>query len=217
MAKKKVMDKWKAKKWYTIMAPETFDKKEIGSLLSDEDWKLINRKIRISLGELTQDFSQMQNFIIFRIVKIQGTTAFTEVTGQELSKTYLKTLVRRRTDVIDMVIDSKTNDGVNVRIKAVAYSQLKLTGPTKTDIRNRMASIIKSSAENMPFSQLIQEIVFGKFSVRIFGAIKKIGPIRRVEIRKTEVKNVVEVERPAEVEEAKAPEEKEQKQEAEKT
>ena len=35
-AKSKVVDKWKMKSWYTLVAPEIFDSKEMGQVVSSD-------------------------------------------------------------------------------------------------------------------------------------------------------------------------------------
>ena len=42
--------------------------------------------------------------------------------------------------------------------------------------------------QKMTLSELMQNILFGKFTVQIYNKTKKIVPIKRVEIHKTEVK-----------------------------
>ncbi|HDR05168.1 MAG TPA: 30S ribosomal protein S3ae, partial [Candidatus Marinimicrobia bacterium] len=39
-AARKIKDKWKAKKWYSILAPEMFEHVRIGETLADESQKL---------------------------------------------------------------------------------------------------------------------------------------------------------------------------------
>jgi ribosomal protein S3AE len=39
----------------------------------------------------------------------------------------------------------------------------------------------------MDFQQLAQEIIFGKFSATLFNRLKKLCPVKRIEVRKTEI------------------------------
>jgi len=46
-ATRKIKDKWKAKTWYNILAPPSFDNITIADTLSDNPNKLINRVKKI--------------------------------------------------------------------------------------------------------------------------------------------------------------------------
>jgi len=187
MVKGKLVDTWKTKSWYNIIAPEMFESKEIAQIPANEDSSLINRIIKVSLAEVTGDMSQLHTTLNFRIKDIKGKSAFTKLVGHELSPSYLKTLVRRRRDVINEVIDVQTKDNVSIRIKVTIFTAKKVSSRAKATIRNNAREEIKERAREMDFSHLEQEVIFGKFSTRVFNRIKKIVPIKRVEVRKTEV------------------------------
>jgi len=52
-AARKVKDKWKAKSWYNILAPSSFDNVTVSETLSDEPNKLMNRISEVSLQDIT--------------------------------------------------------------------------------------------------------------------------------------------------------------------
>ncbi|MFH1447892.1 MAG: 30S ribosomal protein S3ae [Candidatus Micrarchaeota archaeon] len=187
MVKGRTVDKWKTKSWYTVYAPEILEGKEIGKVPASEDKALINRIIKISLAELTGDFSQTYTSVQFRIHSVKGKSAQTYLIGHELARGYLKTLVRRGRTVLNVVQDVVTKDGVVVRVKTVAFTVRRVSTPIAKAIRAEVDACVSEKAKEMTFSQLEQEIIFGKFSSRIFNRVKKIVPMRRVEIRKTEV------------------------------
>ncbi|MEM4633762.1 MAG: 30S ribosomal protein S3ae [Candidatus Anstonellaceae archaeon] len=187
--KTKVIDKWKTKSWYTIIAPEIFESKEIGQLVSSDESNLINRKVKIGLGELIGSFSQSSAYtsLFFRVKEVKGKSAYTAFIGHELVPGYVRTLARRRRSVINQVDDVVTKDGVPMRIKTICISGVKVSESVRTDTRKGISEVVKTLAKQTDFSALVQEIVFGKFSAKIFNAIKKIGPLKRVEVRKSQV------------------------------
>jgi len=187
MAKQRVVDKWKTKTWYTVIAPDMFENKEIGQIPADDDSKLLNRIVRVSLSDLTGDMTQAYTTILFRVNDVKGKTAYTKLVGHELSSSYLRSLVRRKRDVIHDVIDVQTKDGVGLRVKTSIYTAKKASSPAKTAVRNAARAEVIARAKEMDFAALEQEIVFGKFSSRIYKVVKKILPIKRVEVRKTEL------------------------------
>jgi small subunit ribosomal protein S3Ae len=187
MVKGKAIDKWKTKSWYTVYAPEIFEGREIGKIPATEDKQLIGRIIRIGLSEITGDLSQSYNSVNFKIASVKGKSAQAILLGHELSKGYLKTLVRRGRSIIGVIEDVVTKDGVKLRVKAIALTSRRVSTPVTKAIRAEATKEIIERSKEMSISQLEQEIIFGKFSSRIFNRIKKISPIKRVEVRKTEL------------------------------
>ncbi|MCK4615100.1 MAG: hypothetical protein KAU14_09880, partial [Thermoplasmata archaeon] len=55
---KKLKDKWRAKQWYTITAPEIFDSREVPATPADDPSKLMGRVVEVTMQELTSDFSK---------------------------------------------------------------------------------------------------------------------------------------------------------------
>jgi len=51
-----------------------------------------------------------------------------------------------------------------------------------------MEDLIRNRAKSLEISKYIQEIILGKMSSDIYKAAKKVYPLRRVEIAKTEQK-----------------------------
>ena len=188
MVKGKAVDKWKMKSWYTVYAPEMFEGREIGKVPGTEDKNLISRVLRVSLAEITGDLSQSYASVSFRVIGVKGKTAQTKMIGHELSRGYLKTLVRRGRSIVTIVQDVTTKDNVPIRVKGVIFTARRVSSPVSRAIRAEAHNEIIERSKEMSFSQMEQEMIFGKFSSRIFNRIKKIAPVKRVEIRKTEVR-----------------------------
>jgi len=188
MAKAKTVDTWKTKQWYTVNAPEFFEGKQIAQLVATEDALLMNRIVRVALSDVTGDMSHSYTMLIFRVTDVRGKSAFTKFIGHELSKSYLRTLVRRRRHVISEVVDTTTKDGQGVRVKIAAFTGTKISTPLRTLIRNALHAEALAAAKELDFQALVQDLLFGRISSRLFNKVKKMAPIRRVEIRKSELK-----------------------------
>src|SRR3989338_11336175 len=187
MAKVKAVDKWKTKQWYAVNAPEMFEGRTIAEVVSSEDKYLLNRKVRVSLADMTGDMSQAYTLMDFRITEVKGKTAYTVFIGHELSRSYLRTLVRRRRNVIGEVVDVSTKEGKRMRLKACIFTGTKLSTPTRSAIRNAVNEAARKMAEESNYQQIVQELIFGKFASRVNNKVHKRAPIRRVEIRKSEL------------------------------
>jgi small subunit ribosomal protein S3Ae len=185
---KKVIETWKTKKWYNIYAPELFGSKQIGETISSDEKLLINRVITVGLDELTGDFSQSYSTAKLRIIEVKGNNAYTKFIGHEQSPSFIRTFIRRRKTLIDHVVDVRTSDGADLRLKLLVFTACKVARESEADIRNKMQSELISKASSMTADQLLQEILFKKFAMKLIPIIKKIAPIKRVEFRKTEIK-----------------------------
>src|SRR5881397_3376724 len=58
-AARKIKDKWKAKVWYNLLAPEMFNKQVLGETPTDTPDKLVGRVTEVTVKDLTGDFSTM--------------------------------------------------------------------------------------------------------------------------------------------------------------
>ncbi len=64
---RKMKDKWKAKTWYNVLAPPSFDNVTIADTLADKPANLINRVTEVSLQDLTNDFRKSHIKLFFKI------------------------------------------------------------------------------------------------------------------------------------------------------
>jgi small subunit ribosomal protein S3Ae len=194
----RVKDKWTLKKWYTLIAPEYFGMAEVGMTPADDESKLINRSVEITLAELTNDYSNQNPYkkLIFRVNRVAGENAYTKFHQFELTRDYMNSLVRRRTSKIEDVVDVTTSDGYVLRVKPVTFTIKRCRTSQKKAIRSIMRKIVLEYGTKENFIQFLQECVLGKIPSEIYKNAKRIYPLRRVEIRKIEL-----LKEPAKVEE----------------
>jgi small subunit ribosomal protein S3Ae len=190
--KGKVVDTFKLKTWYVVQAPDFFEKKEIGHTVAQDPQMLKNRVISVGLGELTGSLSQANAFtkVRFRITDVMGKTALTRFIGHELASGYIKSLLRRRRSIIYNVGDVVTKDGQKIRLKSVAITAFRASESVRHSLRLAISEAIKSAAAELDLPTLAQEILYGKFAAKIFSKVKGITPLRRLEIRKSELEEV---------------------------
>ena len=192
MAGKKVkaVDKWKAKKWYTVRAPQLFESKEFCEVVASDDKRLMNRIVRASLFELGVGGAgaQMAMFtsLRFRITGVNGAEASTKLLGHEIAGSFIKTFARRGKSLIHQVVDEKTKDNEDLRLKVVAVTGARVSRNTRRNLRNALVEETKKAVAEKPFDEIIQDVVYGRLSSRLFGRLKQITRMRRVEVRKSE-------------------------------
>ncbi|WNY25388.1 30S ribosomal protein S3ae [Methanolapillus millepedarum] len=189
MARKqqKKVDSWKEKKWYNIVAPEFLNRTVVGQTVASDPALMMDRIIETTVGEMTNDMSKNNMKMRFRIVRVNGDVAETAFLGHMLTNDYLRSIVKRQTSKIDAILTVRTADGYIISIKPTCFTVKRARTSQIKAIRNLMTRIVVRRAVKSNFEDLIQEIVTGKMSSAIYKQTKNIYPLRRVEVRKTEV------------------------------
>jgi small subunit ribosomal protein S3Ae len=186
-ATRKVKDKWKAKQWYTVRAPPMYNGAVIAETLSDETDKLIGRVAEATLQDLTGDFSKMHIKMRFKVQAVRGNECATKFDGHELTSDYIRRLTRRKHSKIDAVVDVTTKDGFSFRVKPMAVTERRAQSSQEQEIRRICQRVIAGAANEKDHGAFIKEVVNGDLANVIFKDARKIYPLKRVEIRKSEV------------------------------
>jgi len=186
-AARKVKDRWKAKEWYKIQAPMMFNQALLGETPSSDASTLIGRTAEVTVHDLTGDFSKMHVKLKFRVTDVRGFEAHTIFVSQDLTSDYIRRLTRRKKTKTDHVIDVITKDGYKVRIKPMSITDKRIQASQETAVRTLMTNDLQSLAKEMTISDLVKHIISGELAKRLSTVSKVIVPIKRVEIRKTEV------------------------------
>jgi len=170
------------------MGPEMFGNSPVGETLTNDPNKLMGRVIETTLGELTNNFSKQNIKLKFKIDNVGGDAAYTKFVGHELTTDYIRSLVKRRTSRIDTIVDVTTTDGYKVRVKPTCFTIKRARSNQVKSIRGIAKEIILERAGNLDLNQFMQEVVLGRLSLDIYKNAKSIYPLRRVEIRKTQIR-----------------------------
>lgn len=184
---RKVKDKWRLKEWYRILAPDMFNNTQIAETLSDEGEKVLGRVTEVSMQDITGDFSKMHIKLQFKIKEVSGFDAHTQFVGHTLTSDYIRRLTRRKHSKTDGVFDVQTKDKALIRIKPMAVTEKRIQVSQQQAIRQIMGTIISKHAKKSLSSEFIREMLSGNISKNILKACKPIYPLKRVEIRKSEV------------------------------
>ncbi len=211
-AARKVKDKWQQKQWYTIRAPSIFNDAEIGETLADEEDKLEDRVAEATLQDVTGDFSKQHVKCNFRIRGTRGTDAVTTFDGHDLTSDYVRRLVRRSRSKVDVVHDVTTSDGFTVRLKPMVVSERRTQDAQQKEIRSRARDVLEKAADT-DFNDLVLKVIEGDVAKEIYERARLIVPLKRVEVRKSEV--ISEPEDATETLDVFAPPEEEEDEEAE--
>jgi len=186
-AARKVKDKWKAKEWYKLYAPKMFNQVLLGETPSSDPANLLNRGADATVHDLTGDFSKMHVLLKFKVSEVRGFEAHTVFVGQDLTSDYIRRLTRRKRTKTDHVIDVRTKDGYLLRIKPMSITEKRIQSSQETAVRTIMTEEVQRMGAEMALSDMIKTIITGEMAKRLSQVSKVIVPIKRVEIRKTEV------------------------------
>ena len=186
-AARKIKDKWKAKKWYNVLAPPSFENATIAETLADDPSKLMNRVTEVSMQDLTNDFRKSHVKLYFKIHGVEDTNAHTHYIGHAFTSDYLRRMVRRRRSKIDGVFDVTTRDGAVIRVKPIATTEKRIQNSQKKLIRAVMRKIILEQGSNQTLSDFVKYILDGRISADIYKACKQLYPLKRIEVYKTQV------------------------------
>lgn len=184
MSERSVSRQQQQKRWYTVLAPEQFDRAELGQSPANEPNQLLERNLETTLGELTNNASENNIKLTFKINDVGSDTAYTEFIKHELTRDYLRSLVRRGASKIGAYVTVRTTDDYRVQIQPVAFTTKKADHSQEHAIRKRMIEMVEEAGEDRTFEQLVDSVVEGRLSSAIYGEAKTIYPLRRVEIQK---------------------------------
>jgi len=189
---RKARDRWKAKNWYKVLAPDMFGGDVMAETMADEPSKLIGRNLPVSLMDLTGDFSKQHIKLKFKITNVRGDEALTIFTGHSLTSDYIRRLTRRKHSKMDGVYDVQTKDGYIVRVKPMAITEKRIQSSQERVLRKITGDTIKAFARTATLSELIKAIISGDLAKNIFKKCKPIYPIKRVEVSKSQILRRIE-------------------------
>lgn len=184
-SQRKGKDKFKEKNWYTVVSPDYFGGKEITLSLGNSPESMVGRKVEVPVSDFTGNFKRANAKMIFKIISCQGTKCSTEFLGHALSDDYIRRMVRRRKERIDIIHEVSASDGSRMVLKVVIVTDGKLNASKRVDIRNAVLSFLGEKASTLNYGDLAKYVVGDDIYTDIINATKDIYPIRKIELRKS--------------------------------
>lgn len=191
----RVKDKWREKKWVTVLAPSAFNSVPIAYIPITDDESGVGRVVEVTLFDIVKgDPSQHQFKLYFQVSKVDGETAMSIFKRYEYAKEFLRSLVRRGSSLINFIGDVRTKDGYLFRIKIIALTQKKLNTSRKHALRLIAKDVMAKTIPEMTIDQFIQATAFGKINSDIMAAVKKVIHVRHIGIEKAKLIRTAEAE-----------------------
>ena len=193
--KTRVKDKWREKKWVTVLAPDSFNNVPIAYVPITADETAKGRVIEVTLFDILKgDTSQHQYKIYFQIDKVEGDKATTIFKRYEYAKEFLRSLVRRGSSKINFIVEAKTKDGYIFRIKVIALTHRQLNTSRKHALRLIAQDVMNKTIPQMTIDQFVQATCYGKINSDIMAAAKKVIRMRHVGLEKVKLLRTAEAE-----------------------
>ena len=185
---RKIKDKWKEKRWVTVLAPDSFNNVPVAYVPITSDKTAVGRVVEATLFDILKgDPSQHQYKLFFQINKVTEEKATTVFKRYEYAKEFLRSLIRRGSSRVNFVIDAKTKDGYVFRIKILTLSHRELNTSRKRALRLEAKKQIERIVPQMTIDEFVQAACYGKINSDIMAATKKIIRVRHVGLEKVKL------------------------------
>lgn len=189
---KRVRDKWRAKKWFSVYAPPYLGDIKLAETPVVDPGKLIGRKIEVSLYELIGDITQDYVAVDFLITGVDGERATTTFRGHHYTRDFIKVKVRRRRMLIEGIFTLVTKDNYMIRVTVMIITVQKMSVGKSSAMRRIAKEYLEARASELSFADLVREIILGKVASELTPRIRKISPIEFVGIIKSKLIKVPE-------------------------
>jgi ribosomal protein S3AE len=180
--RRKTVDKWKKKSWYTITASRIFDKKPLGETPAEKLVNLPGRTMKITMDRLTGQRTRRDISIYFKYGDVQGQTISTKISKFLVNKATLGRLVRRRNSKVASFVKIPVIGG-DARITVVVVTARKATQKQKTSIRGITDQEL-AALRGKDFEDVVEELLLGKFAGNLSRKAGKVCIIKKVVVSK---------------------------------
>jgi small subunit ribosomal protein S3Ae len=194
-----VKDKWRSKHWYKVRAPGLFQHVELGETVATEVEQVVGRTLEATLPELSGsgDSGKAHVKLRFRIERVSGEgIAEARFVGHDLTSDYVRRLARRKRSKIDLSLTVTTKDGVQIILKPVAVGEQRLQTRLRAELRHKMVQILLEEAQLRTSPEFVREMIQGDLSKVLAHGVKTLYPLKKIEIRRSEVLGMISEEIP---------------------
>jgi len=187
MAVQRGIDKWKTKRWFTVYAPKIFNEEKICEMPAADEKAAMNRKIKVSLDQLTHNPQHAASNVVLKIVDVNGDAAHTRLVMIEQVYSYIRSLVRRYRSVASAVIPISSKDNVKMTVKIIAITRERVTTSRLKAIRKSLFDFITSYSKENDSAAIVSSLIDGSLQAGVGAKVSNITPINKIEIRKLEI------------------------------
>ncbi|MCI4439260.1 hypothetical protein JHC27_05400 [archaeon] len=179
--------------WLEVTSPSYLGEKPVGNMLVYSEQEAIGRTLEILYSDITEDPSHSYTKIKLRVVEVSGGVAKTSYWGHEVSRDYLRSILRRGSSKVEPIIDATTKDGYLLRLRVTLITREKISSNKSTFIHHLLTDMMKEKVSSMKLHQLVQDMLSGKTESDIFNLAKKHARIKYAGVSKVKILQTPEV------------------------
>ena len=195
-----VKDKWRAKVWYKVQAPGRFQHALMGETAANEPEQVIGRTLETTLEEISggADVAKSHIKLRFQIERVGADNlAQSRFIGHELTTDYVRRLARRKRSKIDLSVPVTTRDAVKMVLKPVAVGEQRLQTRLRAELRHKLRTLLEEEAKQRSAVEFVREILNGDLTKLLAHGVKALYPLKKIEIRRSEVLGTIAEEIPS--------------------
>ena len=174
---RKTVDKWKKKKWFTILSSKIFDKKPLCETPGEKPKNIMDRTFKTTMDMVTGQRTKRDYVLSFKVNDIQGQTASTVISKFEVNKGTLGRTVRRRNSKVGLV-EKLSVVGGEGKVNMVIVTERKATKSQETAIRDILHKEMLS-LNGKDFEDICKELLLGNFVSELAKKASKICSVKR--------------------------------------
>ncbi len=186
--KRSVMDKKvKKKRWLPILAPELFNKTQVGEIPLVSADVAVGRMLTANLMNITHDIKQQNINVSLRIDQVTENQAHTKIHSFKIMPSAVKRMTHRRVDIIEDSSIFLTSDKVRVRIKPMLFTRGNTSSPVRKALRKGMRNIILKTVKNTKADDLFRDALSNKIQHNVIKELNALYPLKRCVIRELSI------------------------------
>lgn len=175
------------KKWLLIKASKFFNNELLGECYVPGPEHLLGRTISANLANLTGDIRQQSVTLKFLVTSLENDAGIADVVSCEMAPSAIRRVVRKGSDRLDESFICETENGQKVRIKPMIITKAATNSAVHRLLRKALVSNIAKYVKKHAFESLINEIITSKLQTTVKSELKKVYPLKAVEVRALEI------------------------------
>ncbi len=172
------------KSWYPIISTKSFDSTCLGECYVADPLMMIDRTLTVNLANLTGDIRQQGISLQFRISEVEDGKGIARVIGYDASPAQLRRLVRRGVERLDDSVVCETSSGELVKVKPFAVTRTAASKSRISTVRKLLREEFSKEMRSQTFDDIIKMAISNKLQTSLKTAVKKVFPLKALEIRR---------------------------------
>lgn len=184
---------FKEKNWYPVIAPKSFNFREIGEVIGLPN-NLIGRTLEILLYDITDDYSDISLKLKFKISEINSDKGVCNSIfwGHQYTNDYVRSLIGRGSSKVQVILNLVTKDNWGFRLTIICTTIRRARSSQQIVIRKIIMEILREFAKNLNHEKFINGIIYHEFENQINRVAKTIYPLSNCSIIKSKIISIPE-------------------------